>query len=96
MGKHPGPLAWIGRVVLLYVLVNLFLQIYSKRSIGADHFVGAHACVRWDVSSGIANTHVRRIVADGMVGALDCRVCELLQKLLMGSGFDGTGLLERR
>jgi len=66
--------------MLRHVLMNFFLQVHSHAAIGADDFVRAYTRVRRHVAAGIGDADVRGFVTDNVVGALDCRSNQMLQK----------------
>ncbi len=43
MGEPPASLIRVQRKVLQHVFVDLFVQVHSHRSVGADDLVGAEA-----------------------------------------------------
>ena len=61
--------------------MNFFLQVHSHAAIGADDFVRAYPRVRRHIAAGIGDTDVRGLVTNNVVGALDCRGNQMLQKL---------------
>ena len=61
----------VGRKVLNHVLVNLLLEINAERPVGPDDLIGAHTCMLRNVSIRVWHSHIRAIVADGMVRSFD-------------------------
>lgn len=67
MGEQPGFLIWLQSNVLQHVFVDLFLQVHSHRSVGADDLVCADARVGGDASARIRDSNIARNIADRMM-----------------------------
>jgi len=66
--------------------MNFFLQVDAEGAVGTDHFIGADPGAGRDITIGIGNPDVGRIVADDELCAIDCRVGESLQEGLVDVG----------
>jgi hypothetical protein len=71
MGEPPASLMRVQSKVLQHVFVDLFLQLHSRRSVGADDRVGAEAGVGGDVSARIRDPNIARDPADTMMRAFN-------------------------
>jgi hypothetical protein len=69
--------------IRFHVFVHFFLKIDAERTVNANNFVGANTGIGRNIAARIRDANVRRIVADGMVGALLGGGRQSLQKCLL-------------
>jgi hypothetical protein len=66
-----SPLTRVGTSIGQHVFVDFLLQVYTNRSISADHLVGANPGRSRHVPCGVGHTDVGGIVADDVVSTFD-------------------------
>jgi len=80
-GKPP-PLPWIGREILLHILVDLLLKVHAHGAVGANDFIGADSGIARNITTRIGDAYIGRIVANGLVGSFNSSTDETSRKVL--------------
>src|SRR5215472_14703447 len=92
MSKEPFPFSGIARWRSEHILVNFLLQVDADCAISADDFIATDPRIGRDVTPGIRNTHVGRIITNDMMSALDGSSNQSPQKLFLRGSCGRTSL----